>query len=130
MNPDLHSDSTYLWGTKMIDYIFIYPSLAEVAFKAGHHNYNQHFVSDHKGLYIQFKVSDLFDTATMDRSHASYRRLRIGRRDIVQRYISHLKDLYKNHDIWDRAEHCAQKVLNTPTASISNKYFKKLSISI
>ena len=40
------------------------------------------------------------------------------------RCISHLKDLYKTHDIWDRAEHLAQKVRNDPTAFIANKYFK------
>ena len=107
LNPDLHSDPTYLWGKKRIDYILISPSLAEVAVKAGHHTYHQHFISDHKGLYIQFKASDLFDTATMDKSHAAYRRLRMGRRDIVDRYITHLKGLYKTHDIWNKAEYLA-----------------------
>ena len=72
LNPDLHSDPIYLWGAKKIDRILISPSLTEVAVKAGHHNYNQLFVSGHRVLYIQFKASDLFDTATMDRSHASY----------------------------------------------------------
>ena len=98
LNPDLYSEPTYLCGTKRIDYIFISPSLVEVVVKAGHHNYNQHFVSDHKGLYTQVEASDFFDTATMDRSHASYKRMRMGRRDKAERYISHLKDLYKNHD--------------------------------
>jgi len=125
LNPDLHSDPTYLWGKKRIDYILISPSLAEVAVKAGHHTYHQHFISDHKGLYIQFKASDLFDTATMDKSHAAYRRLRMGRRDIVDRYITHLKGLYKTHDIWNRAEYWAQKVLQAHTEEIANKYFKK-----
>ena len=124
LNPDLHSDPTYLWGKKRIYYILISPSLAEVAVKAGHHNYHQHFISDHKGLYIQFHSSDLFDIATMDRSHAAYRRLRMGRRDIVDRYISYLKRLYKSHDIWRRAEQWAQKVLNAPSAVIAEKYFK------
>ena len=123
LNSDLQSDPTYLWGTKRIDCILIYPTLAEVAVKAGHYNYNQHFISDHKGLYIQFKAGDLFDTATMDRSHAAYRRLRIGRRDIVVRYISYLTALYREHRIWVRAEHLAQKVLTAPTVTITNKYF-------
>ena len=36
-NPDLEEDPTYLWGTKMIDYIFMTQALAEVALKVGHH---------------------------------------------------------------------------------------------
>ena len=71
LNPELHYDPTYLWGKKRIDYIFISPSLADVAVKAGHHNYYQHFISDHKGIYIQFNTSYLFDTATMGRSRAA-----------------------------------------------------------
>ena len=83
LNPDTHEDPTYLWGSKRIDYIYISLTLAEVAVKAGHHNFNQHLISDHKGLYKQFKTGDIFDTATMDRIHTSYRRRRMGRRDIV-----------------------------------------------
>jgi len=61
----------------------------------------------------------------MDRSHASYQSLRMGRRDIVQIYISHLKALYKEHGIWKRAEHLTGKVLTAPAKSIENKYFRK-----
>jgi len=110
LNQNLHEDPTYLWGSKQIDYILISPTLAEVAIKAGHHNFNQRFISNHKGMYTHLKkAGDIFGTATMDRSHVSYRRLRIGRRDIVQRYISHLEVLYKEHRIWNRAEHLAGK---------------------
>ena len=125
LNPDLNKDPTYLWGSKRIDYILISPPLAEMAVKAGHHNFNQHFISDHKGIYIQFKAGDLFETSTMDRSHASYRRLRMGRRDIVKRYIMRLEELYKEHRIWQRAEQLASLVLQAPNAGIQEKYFSK-----
>ena len=52
MNPDLDNNPTYLRGSKRIGCIFISPALAEVAVKAGHHQFNQHFVSDHKSIYI------------------------------------------------------------------------------
>ena len=87
LNPELEKDLTYLWGPKRIDYIFINPSLTKSVLKAGHHHFNQKFISYYKGVYIQFKAGNIFDTATMDRSHASYRRLRMGRRDIVNIYI-------------------------------------------
>ena len=78
-------------------------ALAEVAIKAGHHLFHQHFVSDHKGVYVHFKAADLFDTQFMDKSHASYRRLRLGRRDIVTKYIDRLESLFEEHRILERA---------------------------
>ena len=97
LNPDLEQDPTYLWGSKRIDLVLVSSALAGVAVKAGHHNFNQHFVSDHKGIFIQFKAADIFDTSTMDKSHVSYRRLRMGGRDIVEKCITHLVGLYQEH---------------------------------
>ena len=104
MNPDLEKYPTYLWGNKRLDYILISSKLAEVAVKVGYHQFNQHMISDHKGVYVQFKAYDLFDTDLMDKSHASYRRLRLGRRDIVSKYILRLETLYKEHRVLERAK--------------------------
>ena len=104
LNPYLELDPTYLWASKRIDYIFVTPALAEVALKAGHHQFHQHFISDHKGVYIQFRAHDLFDTQLMDKSHKSYRRLRLGRRDIVERYLEKMEYRYEAHKILERAE--------------------------
>ena len=102
LDPGLNIDPAYLWGSRRIDYILISPTLAEMAVKAGHHNFHQHFISDHKCIYIQFKAGGIFEASTMDKSHASYRELRMGKRDIVDCYISHLENLYKKHHIWQR----------------------------
>ena len=125
LNPDLEQDPTYLWGSKRIDLVLVSPALAGVAVKAGHHNFNQHFVSDHKGIFIQFKAADIFDTATMDKSHASYRRLRMGRRDIVDKYITHLVGLYQEHHVWTRAEKLATRMIAASSESVTDKYFDK-----
>ena len=71
LNLELNNDPTYLWGSKRIDYILISPRLVELPVKAEHHHFNHQFISDHNGIYIQFKAADIFDTATMDRSHVS-----------------------------------------------------------
>jgi len=125
LDLDLHKDPKCRWGSKRIDYILISPTLAEVTVKAGHHNFNQNFISDHKDLYIQFNAGDIFDMAAIDRSHVSYQRLHMGRNDIVQRYIFHLEALYKEHGIWNGAENLAGKVLTAPTENIKNKCFRK-----
>ena len=52
LNPTLEKDSTYINGTKRIDYIFLSNNLAATAIKAEHHQFYQHFISDHKSVYI------------------------------------------------------------------------------
>ena len=84
---------------KRIDYILDTLVLVEVSLKTGHHQFHQYFILDHKGVYIQFRAQDLFDTQLMDKRHKSYRRLRLGRRDIVERYLEKLGELYKDHMI-------------------------------
>ena len=98
LNPTQTNDATYLYGTKLIDYIFITPALSAMAVKVSHHQFDQLCVSDHKGVYLQFLAGDLFDSKLMNRSHESYQRLRLGRRDIVERDIAKLEKLYVEHN--------------------------------
>ena len=79
-------------------------ALAEVVPKAEHHQLHQHFITDHKGVYLRFNTHDLFDKQLMDERHKSYRRLRLGRRDIVARYLGKLGALYEEHKILERAK--------------------------
>ena len=93
LNPSQSRDPTYLYGSQRIDYIFITSALAAISVKAGHHQFDQHFISYHKGVYLQFMASDLFDTEQMDKTNESYRQLRMGRRDIVDRYVKKLEQI-------------------------------------
>ena len=94
LNPNLEEDSTYFYGSKWIYFIFMTPTLVEMALKASCHQFHQHFISDYKGVYVQFSVDKLFDTHIKDKRHASYMKLKIGRRNIVQKYIDRLEELY------------------------------------
>ena len=80
----LSQDPTYIHSNKRMDCILLSPNLVEIAIKAGHHNFHQHLVSDHKGVYVHFRAEDLFATETIDRSQIAYRILRLYRRDIVE----------------------------------------------
>ena len=111
LNPDMEENPTYLWGNNRINYIFISPALAEVALKAGHHQFHQHFTTDHKGVYLRFRADDLFATELMDKTHTSYRRLRLGRRDIMERYVGILEHLYKEHKILERTQAIGQELV-------------------
>ena len=111
LNPDLVKDKTYLYGSKRIDFIFLSLSLADIAVKAGHHQFDQYLVSDHKGIYVHFRASDLFDTQEMDRSQHSYRRLQLGRRGIVEKYIATLENMYSDHRVLERTQDLAERIL-------------------
>ena len=69
MNPDLLLENTYLYGIKRIDYICISSTISHMVVKVGHRQFDQHFVSDHKGIYVQFMATDLFDNHEIDKSH-------------------------------------------------------------
>ena len=84
---------TYMYGCERIDYIFTTTTLAELAIKGGNHQLHQHIISDYKEVYLHFNAKDLFDINTFDKSHASYRRLWMGHRDIVETCITRLERL-------------------------------------
>ena len=130
LNPDLEENPTYLWEVKRLDYIFMTSGLAEVALKAGHHQFHQHFVSDHKGAYLQFRASGFFDIELMDKSHVSYRILRLGRSDIVEKYIEQLEQLYEEHRILERAEALASEIIMHLETPLENGGMMKVFISL
>ena len=111
-DPLLVQSPTYIHSSKRLDYILLSPHLAEIAIKAGHHQFHQYMVSDHKGVYVHFRAEDLFDTETMDRSQFAYRRLRLCRRDIVEKYIKKLEQLFEEHQLLPRAEALASRILS------------------
>ena len=97
LNPSLASDPNYLHSSKNLEYILLSPNLAELTIKAGHHQFHQHLKSYHKGLHARFRAEGLFDTQTMDRSQMAYMRPRLCKKDIVEKYIHKLEDLFKEH---------------------------------
>ena len=62
LHPGIEGDPTYAYSKKRIDYIFISSQLTIIVINAEHHQFHQHFVSDHIGFYLQFRASDLFDS--------------------------------------------------------------------
>ena len=91
LNPTLQNDKTYLNGSKRIDHIFLSPELADKAIKAGHHQFHQYFVTDHKGVYIHFKVKDLFEEEKIDSTNFAFRELQLENREYVNEYVSALE---------------------------------------
>ena len=94
INPDIKNYPTYIHRQKRSHYIFTSSVLTEVAIKRGRHQFHQLMISNHKGVYFHFNGRNLFDSSTFEKSHASYRKLRMRRRGIVK-CITRLENLYK-----------------------------------
>ena len=67
LHPTQAQDPTYLYREKRSNYMFISPSLSAMAVKVGHNQFDQHVVSDHKGVYLQFFIRDLFNNKNTTR---------------------------------------------------------------
>ena len=97
-----------------------------MAVKAGHHKFDQHIVSDHNRVYLQFLGRDLFDSKHMDRSRKSYWRLRLVRRDIVEKYKTRLEKLYTEHNFLKRAQELTTKRTQATHDDELTKIFQQL----
>ena len=119
-------DETYLDGSKEIDHIFLSPSLADVALKAGHHKFHQHFISDHRGIYIHFKVKDLFDMSTFDTTPFAYRELKMEDRDKVEKYIEYLEQIYEDNKFKERLSLLVSNIRESKEGDGRQKLLQKL----
>ena len=115
LNPSWSEDKTYIDGSKRIDHIFISPDLAEIALKAGHHPIHQHFISDHKGIYIQFQAKDFFDDPSIDQTFYSFRGLQLNKQEAVEKYIEELERIYSDNKFIKRLHEVAIQIEEAET---------------
>ena len=131
LNPAYKDDKTYIHGSTRIDHIFLSPELAEIALKAGHHQFHQHFMTDHKGVYVHFHADDFFESPKIDKTHFSFRALRLDRRDIVEKYIEELKKIYKDNKFIERMDKAVDKIEKATTKeerTCAFQYFDRLDL--
>ena len=126
MNPELETDTTYLWSKRRIDYAFITPGLRAAVVKAGHHPFHQHLVTDHKGVFVYFLTDVLFDSSEIDGSHISQRRLDLGKRTTVERYVKKLEELYEHHRILGRLNNIECKLNRVKSLIYKEALLRKL----
>ena len=61
-NPKIENQATYIWVKKRLDYILVSENVLHGSTGEGHTPFGYPFLSDHRGLYIDIPVSELFDT--------------------------------------------------------------------
>ena len=112
---DLHQSapapSTYI-GTsnRRIDYILRCPRVHTVVTRQGSLAYFEGPHSDHRGLYVDLDLKQLFDLDldSVQLANASLRALRTGNLELVSTYIEGMKKYYKDHNMTARINRLAE----------------------
>ena len=93
-SPQIKDQSTYINGTKRLDYILVSEDLLSSGNSAGHTDFSHPFISDHRGVYWDVAVGDLFGSNTEAPKNVGQRGLQLERPKQVEEYVSQLKILY------------------------------------
>ena len=102
LHPDLPEVPTRQPGSKQIDYICVTSDLLPFLRKGG--ILPIHFIhpSDHRTLYIDLDITKALRTDLTDLINPHYRTLRLTNVKAINKFISILKEYYKNHNILNR----------------------------
>ena len=84
--------------------------ILDASTQAGHTEFFQPFISDHRGVYWDVPSKALFDSNNVGPTNINNRGLQLERPRIVEDYISHLSTLYVNHKILERAQNIENKM--------------------
>ena len=113
-SPDLLNESTYIYGQKRLDYTLVSEDLLGSGNSADHTAFSLPFISDHRGMYWDVAVSDLFDSNNGAPKNVTQRGgMQLERPAQVEEYATQLNILYDRHIILQRADILETKMLNT-----------------
>jgi hypothetical protein len=109
---DLHSatpaPSTYIGSSnRRIDYMFGCPRIKAVLSRQGSLSYFEGPHSDHRGLYVDLDLKQLFDLDldSVTIGNSELRPLRTGNPELVTKYVDGMKEYYKLHQMQERIDH-------------------------
>jgi exonuclease III len=83
--------ATYARGSKRLDYVFMTADIASSVVACGAEPFNHRFFSDHRGLYVDLKLSGLFDRNLSPLAGPQFRDIRSGNPHQIRKYIQALK---------------------------------------
>jgi hypothetical protein len=128
---DLHSanpaPSTYIGSSnRRIDYMFGCPKIKTVLSRHGSLAYFEGPHSDHRGLYVDLDLQQLFDLdlESVQLGRSELRSLRTGNPELVEKYIQEMKQYYNRHKMQERID-----TLYDTHTKLSREAVRKLLIS-
>lgn len=108
------SFSTYVGGTKRIDYVLASPAVVTACVHAGYDPFKYRFQGDHRGLYMDFDTAVLFGSDTPTLAPPSRRILSSKHKANRDRYLTAKHKYLKDHNWYDRLEMVFQSEVSVP----------------
>ena len=103
-HPDKTPPVTYARGRKCLDFALGTPRIAQAVIAAGYEAFNERFVSDHRGYFLDMDTAILFGSPTQDLAPLSRRQLRTTNIHHNTMYIERLHEMLSNHRVFERAQ--------------------------
>ena len=103
-HPNQKPPVTYARGAKCLDFAMGTPRVAQAVIAAGYEAFNERFVSDHRGYFLDMDTSILFGSPTQDLATLSRRQLKTANIRHNTLYIDKLHELLSAHKVFQRAE--------------------------
>jgi exonuclease III len=95
---------TYARGVKCLDYAFGTQKVTEAIMAAGYEAFNERFISDHRGYFLDLNNTILFGSPTQELASPSKRRLTTSNLKNTTTYIEKAYELMQAHNVFNRAE--------------------------
>ena len=130
-SPNAKDQNTYINGKNQLDYVLASEELLGPGNSVGHTCFSHPFVSDHREVYWDVAVRDLFDSNNLSPKNVGQRGLQLERSKQVEEYVTQLVILCSRHRILHRAQTLETKMLNTTdTATLTAMYTKFSALDI
>ena len=111
--PDFKGRSTYINGQTRLDCILVSADLLGSSNKAGHTAFLQPFILDHRGVYWDVAVDDLFDSHHGGAKPVIHRGLQLEKPATVEEYTTQLHILYDRYRVLHRMQKIEANILAT-----------------
>ena len=103
-HPNERAPTTYARGVKCLDYALGTPKVASAVVAAGYEAFNERFISDHRGYFLDFDSKTMFGSPTQDLASLPKRMLKTSNVKHTTSYIEKVYDLLVAHNAIERAD--------------------------
>ena len=103
-HPHERAPITYARGVKCLDYALGTANVARAVVAAGYGAFNERFISDHRGYFVDLDTKTLFGSPTQDLASPTKRLLKTSNLKHTTSYIENVYDLMIAHNVFERAD--------------------------
>jgi hypothetical protein len=103
-HPSTKALSTYIRGTKRLDYALITPELEPAVTTCGYLPFQSHFRSDHRFLYLDFDTTLLFGSPTVAMPLHTLREFSTKDTTLVVKYLTAKSEFLSTHNFFPRLQ--------------------------